>query len=702
MGNDKIINGKNSRTFKERKEMVNVEKEERKLTYGIRGKLISAVAMLLVAMIMVVSSTYAWFTLSTAPEVKGISTAVGANGALEMQLATKDASGNWLYKDYNGDPIPNTHERNNYWGNLVDLNDDHYGSDKITLYPSNLNIDDASGKLILGSPLKTPKYGEDGRVKALENGGSFGLWNGTAFAPQENGFGFRALGVASGLTERQQAFRAAKSSIPVAREAALADARLSLTALSTKQGKDGLLNNGTVLAGIAIRRGMQGDSATYTAEDVASITSMVTHLKNALADIEEAYLQSVYTAMYSKLIDQEDSAAVNAVETLQNTAETAEAGLGKKIAAVLAKLTDLGDTNGTVAGLLYGYDKFTASVTAIATAEAALDAIGTDYTWAKISAALHPLVDTSLVTVNDYTVNEIKSDDAVKSDLFSQATKGLTVRMPTGSGVYANISDICGAYRASIKINSAELNAGFDGLEVDATMETKIVVPDPDNDNMANAPFLNTIYNGMSDAIAPDGAQAGTLPLTEFYGYVIDLVFRTNAAQSSLLLQAEAVDRIYDDNGADSQTMGSGSTMTFKTDDPGFSTDKVKALMSNIRIVFFDTKATDMAEIFAYAKLDVTDTTIGDDGVTAKMVLCEADGTAREEDDQDITSLNQNAEKHISALVYLDGDNLGNDDVVATAAKSIYGTANFQFSSSAALEPMDYADLHNPNPTPAP
>ena len=41
---------------------------------SIRKKLLAAIAMLLIACIMTVSSTYAWFTLSTAPEVKGITT----------------------------------------------------------------------------------------------------------------------------------------------------------------------------------------------------------------------------------------------------------------------------------------------------------------------------------------------------------------------------------------------------------------------------------------------------------------------------------------------------------------------------------------------------------------------------------------------------------------------------------------------------
>ena len=47
---------------------------------GVKKKLMGAVCMLLVASIMMVSSTYAWFTLSTAPEITGISTSVGANG----------------------------------------------------------------------------------------------------------------------------------------------------------------------------------------------------------------------------------------------------------------------------------------------------------------------------------------------------------------------------------------------------------------------------------------------------------------------------------------------------------------------------------------------------------------------------------------------------------------------------------------------
>ena len=66
-----------------------ITKSQAKRKQDIKTKLMAAIAMLLVSSIMMVSSTYAWFTLSTAPEVTGIQTAVGANGNLEMALLPK-------------------------------------------------------------------------------------------------------------------------------------------------------------------------------------------------------------------------------------------------------------------------------------------------------------------------------------------------------------------------------------------------------------------------------------------------------------------------------------------------------------------------------------------------------------------------------------------------------------------------------------
>ena len=88
---------------------------------SIRSKLLAAVAMLLVASFMVVSSTYAWFTLSTAPEVTGITTQVGANGNLEIALNTTNTLPG------NGTGLTNVVDKNATWGNIIDLGNAAYG-----------------------------------------------------------------------------------------------------------------------------------------------------------------------------------------------------------------------------------------------------------------------------------------------------------------------------------------------------------------------------------------------------------------------------------------------------------------------------------------------------------------------------------------------------------------------------------------------
>ena len=216
-----------------------MQKTENKTTNSVKSKLVAAIAMLLVATIMVVSSTYAWFTLSTKPEVSGISTAVGANGALEMLLATKDANGQWVYGTGEVGTLSVT-QKNTYWGNLVDLSDLSYGSGDIVLYPATLNV--IGGKINTGAPINTPEYGADGRVEDVSEGGMFGLYDSlkSAFFEKTNNYGFRAIGMASGLSAREQAFRVALSQIMVNASSAQVKARTALSA------------NGNTLASIAL------------------------------------------------------------------------------------------------------------------------------------------------------------------------------------------------------------------------------------------------------------------------------------------------------------------------------------------------------------------------------------------------------------------------------------------------------------------
>ena len=203
--------------------------------------------------------------------------------------------------------------------------------------------------------------------------------------------------------------------------------------------------------------------------------------------------------------------------------------------------------------------------------------------------------------------------------------------------------------------------------------------------------------------------------MTEFYGFIVDLGFKTNAANSNLLLQTTPADRIYADNNNEA-TQGKGSYMTYKATTTELTTDQVKGLMDCIRIVFFE---TDTRKVLGEARLDTANATIGADGVTAKMYMYKAveipvtdeetgettttttyvlqDGTEEGKKDTSIVALPQNNEVEVSVLVYLDGAQIGNEHVAATATSSVTGSMNIQFASDANLVPMEYGTLHTPN-----
>ena len=60
--------------------------EQQKNPRQLKQKLMATLSMLLIATILLTTASYAWLVLSVAPEVTGISTNVGANGALEIAL----------------------------------------------------------------------------------------------------------------------------------------------------------------------------------------------------------------------------------------------------------------------------------------------------------------------------------------------------------------------------------------------------------------------------------------------------------------------------------------------------------------------------------------------------------------------------------------------------------------------------------------
>lgn len=631
---------------------------------GVRAKLVSAVAMLLVATTMVVSSTYAWFTLSTAPEVSGITTAIGANGALEIRLNSA-----------------NDGRSNHTPGNIVDLApdsvNDPYGLSKVILLPSQLvTSTDANGAAIINPQfVEFPTYGANGKPGELVKNATAGVFtNGNFFTSTETGV--RAIGVSSGLTDRQYAYRNAKY------------AASNYASQATTTAATSLNTNGGVLGGIVIKKATQ-DGATYTPAELDALGTIVADLKIAAGYIESAY-EEMIVALAASAKAGEDEASELLYQAVRDKFAAED---GWTLADVVNGIDIDGD--GTIDVSVDG--AFANAITAlqttlrnIAAAESAYNTAKgkglTSYDWNDISGILNHLININSTKLNNMSV----SGSIDKAELAASVMeKGINITLEDGAGVYVEIADHCGDYSANVTMTNVVVS-GMTFESLTANMATK---------SNQTTKFLEGSLAVVTAAGAPAGGGGADSPMTEFYGFIVDLGFKTNAANSNLLLQTTPADRIYADNNNE-LTQGKGSYMTYKATTTELTTDQVKGLMDCIRIVFFE---TDTRKVLGEARLDTAGASIGADGVTAKMYMYK-DGVLQNgteegatNKDSSIVALPQNNEVEVSVLVYLDGEKIKNEHVAATATSSVTGSMNIQFASDAKLVPMEYGTLHTPN-----
>ncbi len=681
-----------------------VQQKQAKRKRDIKTKLMAAICMLMVSAIMMISSTYAWFTLSTAPEVTGINTAVGANGNLEIALLPKSGSVTDIGSAV-GDSILAIEAKNVTWGNLVDLSDSSvYGLDAITLYPAALNTTGWDGEGYLSAIgttlLQTPSYGSDGRVATLNANTSNGYYDAVEknFFPNEH-MGVRAVGTASGMTERQLAYRNARSAASTASASAKTVASQSLN------------SNGSTLANVAIKKGT--GQTEFNMADLQSMKNIVDDLlgtgtkTGALQHIETAYKNYILAFAASAAVAPKMETVDNAeVEAAVQPWNTVQSNMSLSLAEMYTKLNEFGVTAALPDKLTTAITSYGTTLTNVQSAQTKLNALieanQATYTWAEISDVLYLLANPDNLEVNGIKAGEITDGENMSNLVNSVAGQGLVVSMKTGGGVYADIADHCGDYTASVVIEEVSYN-GLKLTNMTAKMATKSTV---------SPNYLTAVNAGVEAAGAPASSSSANQPITDMFGYVIDLAFRTNAAESKLLLQKDAVDRIYGDN-ANEGTMGHGSNMSFNLVNDKLTDEQIKSLMGAIRLVFF-TPGAESNAVIMNAKLDAANAVKDGEGVwkaDLQLFRMKQTTTTSGEDEaattittvdevvldtNEIMSLTQNTAHQLSVLVYMDGNLVGNDDVAAEAATSMVGQLNLQFASSATLVPMDYSQLHTP------
>lgn len=669
---------------------------------GIRNKMVAAVSMLLVASIMMVSSTYAWFTLSTAPEVKGITTNVGANGNLEMMLLD-GKSFNSTAEDLGvqseiGDSYSKkaVEDANVTWGNLVDLSANVYGLTNAILNPAKLNIvKGAAGNTVNSTMLLAPSYGNDGRVIDVNTETYSGKWSSSAWVyadtQGDNAFaGVRVLGTSSGVTKQLSAYRNALNAIN-------SNSNTAKNTIATS-----LANNGQTLANILVQH-IQDENAKFARTDVETLQKLVNALQTANDAAGEAIKQAVLAYNLSSAAGSLSDDAVDSLVAAIKAAKVAE------LSGVTFAKSDDGPAAAITmpTGAEAAVTQWSGNNTAIKTASDELatlleDQTKTEYAYGEFGAIMNGLIDKTNTSVAGIK-NPSKNDLQAIIDYYT-ANKRIDIVMLEGSGIYADIAKLVGDYTAS----GFKVKVVYNALKVtaDVTMSTSVGADG----------LVKTISTDKEPAASVGGAGTTTV-LSDTYGYALDLGFRTNAAGSNLLLQTAQAQRVYSDATA-ANTQGGGSYMQFKSNNVTvFSVDELRALMSAMRVVFVETKIENnlpQYTVLGIAAADITKTTDeqdgdttysggdqeGTDGLKAGLYLYNYtvgnDGVItlgeKKADKSVLTALDQNVAKKITAIVYIDGEIVDNT-MVANAANSMTGSLNLQFSSDADLKPMENTNM---------
>ncbi len=603
-------------------------------------KMIYAIVSLLLCLVLLVSVSFAWLSMSTAPEIMGIDTQIGANGSLEIALLSDTTYINpSLIKAGIGDSVSvrGTTVSNLTWGNVVDLSDESYGLAKAVLLPSRLNVipGERGGGVVSSNMLSVAGYSRDGRVGFMESNTVSATYHDTKFtyyATNQN-YGVRAIGSVSNVTSQQAALTNARTAVR------------SYASAAKSAGESIWSANGPALLELLRRRYADGSDA-FTNADVAAIRDTATRTTGLLSYVDSALRQGIVGYGATVIAD------ADTFRLLRNAVENSAMPLSVILGTVSVDLPQ-------------GFSTWIAEVEdgkkVMRQVVAGCDAL-TDgsHTWDELSPLLYALIDIDQVYLNDHLLTDTQA--------YANFTMDNELTPLSGAGWLAGVADYAGNFDTFFTCT--------DNQSVEVVTFSSVTTP-----------YLLQIADILDgrEAAAGNGTVT-TAELKDIYGFAMDLAFRCNA-MSDLLLQTEAADRISNEDVL-SATRGSGSFMKFTSEQ--LNTDQILMMMDAIRIGFLDNQN----HILGIAKLNTSNYTEEEKEISAPLYLYEhtvsSDGSIsigeRRDQNNVIVSLPQNTAAVITVVVWLDGDHVDNSSA-AISAKSMTGMLNLQFASSTELVP---------------
>ena len=716
----------------------------------LRERVVAVALLLAMSASMLASASFAWLTLSRRPEVTGVSTTVAANGNLEIALAAGNgvtAPGESQVGDSSAREGQSVTASNITWGNLVNLSDASYGLENLTLRPAQLNT--AS---LLDSPLYGAVYNADGRITQLTSNFGYATWN----MPEGDKPGYFGVSDTYGVRAISSTHIEAVGADAIYAKMCAEAKNTNLSAANTYANlgnNSKYMQSLATMMGLYMTARMNPDEASLnnpelSIEDVQNLRDMYAAFLDcfdmeaeamaALANLRLflAFGEGAYTPYTKEMINATTEAALKA-EGIQITSLNQFIKDRNTIASDLEKLKDICSSGQNLKWSDSGINNIVNNLVDVGKCTIGKDntpisSIGASNATSYLSGTQEARITNGIL----YRFEERTGGYIEVKDLsISAKVKRLGITIP--ATVKANIQTTAprdynlftNDRKYTESLNTGDYKGGEAvaqdtyGLAIDLwvrtnasnsylTLEGNILtesetVRATGKDSNGNTVELYTVTRSGTDDEGNEISDTADLYQLEGVWYSIynhsEFTLEENEqplekwVEVTTVIGYEGENRIWDKDAkqlsTDATTQGSGSCYVYYADTPEDQARSLKLLEAfNVAFVGVDGK------LIGSAIMDTEHYFAENGRVIVPLIPDPSSSINLGEDYQGnvtyaIAPLEQNVPTRITAIVYLNGTKLDNDDVLSAAA--IQGQLNIQFGSNAAMEPIENEKLQN-------
>ena len=688
----------------------------------MKEKVIVTVFSLLIAAAVTITATYAWITISRAPEVSSIATTMASNGNLEIALSNDmGTEPNEFDVDEKSSKANDINSTNLQWGNLINLGDaSFYGISNLALRPATLNEES-----LLNNPLKGAAYGSDGRVTELDSRYTFAKWskNDKLFKADKT-YGVRAIAsYTMKETETSNAeFEKKYNEVMTAFSAVSAYYQSEDGFMGTVSGLGTVMS--TYLQAKLNDRGVGTGQTLYLdkpgLQDIldayqALFHTMELHMEALvkLANLQQYMFANPKEMSYDAITAQDLLNDPGKYDSSRDEAGNPKEPIESIMLNGLIKRVTKQNSNGaqyTVdQGFIADYKQAQADIAKI---EQLISASETRSIEAKeIDAIVSNLSAPSDAKIDDRPVSEWMEMVKDKESILANAMTILTLQegdhtVQLCDGILKRLEQYAVNDTARLKKskkdfqNAARIvaHAKAAGITADIDMTGHIYT---------DATGLKTSSSDASVDIS--SFQGGERVAQDTYGMAMDFWVRTNAEETYLTLEGalatdqrtgeilryDGVNRVWGSTGntnltTDSTTQGGGSCYIYYADTPD-DVARSLDLLTQMKVAFVDESGTLLAQASMatqegqyYAQNGrITVPLVIEAGSGIGLTYTYTNDKQEEEEAAAIQELTMDNPQRITAIIYLDGKGLDNTMVLSSA--EIQGQLNIQFGSSVNL-----------------